>query len=302
MEIKKNYELKKHTTFKIGGEAKYVFFPESVDELVTLLKEKENPTLLGGCSNVLISSAGLDEDVIITTRVNQYSFDKNILTTACGTKGPLLSKESHNLGLSGFEFMIGFPGSIGGMIYMNASAHGQAISDCFKSCNVFDLHKKEVIKLNKEDMLFEYRKSVLSKNNYILLSADFELKEDCKEKINEAMQKNLNFRREKQPSLAIPNVGSIFKNPKNDSAGRLLDEAGAKGLEEGGASIWENHANFIVNRQNATSKEVLTLMQKMHNLVKEKYSIELQPEVKFIGKKDKEEEKIWNTLNTKSIL
>ncbi len=297
MEIKQNYELKKHTTFKIGGEAKCVYFPKTVDELVELLTKKEKPILLGSCSNVLISSYGIDDEVIITSKITQYSFEGNRLTTSCGTKGPLLSKECYNLGLSGLEFMIGFPGSIGGMIYMNASAHNQAISDNFVSCKVFDLDTKKVLSLKRADMNFKYRKSILSEKNYILLSADFEFKEDEKEKINEMMQKNLEFRKTKQPSLVLPNVGSSFKNPENDSAGRLLDQAGAKGLEVGGAKVWENHANFIVNFNNSTSKDVLNLMLKMYDIVREKYSIELQPEVKFIGKRDEEEVRIWNILN-----
>ncbi len=296
MEIKENYELKKHTTFKVGGIAKRVFFPESVDELIKVLEETQNPILLGNCSNVLISSFEIDKDIIITSKMNEFSFDGKKLYCLCGTKGPLLSKECQKQGLSGLEFMIGFPGSIGGMLYMNASAHNQAISDYFISCKVFDTDTKKVIELNKEDMNFEYRKSVLSEKNYIILSAQFEFEEKKPEEINALMQKNLDFRKQHQPSLALPNVGSIFKNPTNDSAGRLLDCAGARGLLSGGAKVWENHANFIVNFDNATSKDILNLMLKMYDIVEEKYSIKLHPEVKFIASKDKEEERIWKTL------
>ncbi len=297
MEHKTNYELKKHTTFKIGGTADNVFFPETEEEFIDLLKEKDNPVILGSCSNILISSSGTDRNIIITSKMTSHTFEENKLHTACGTKGPLLSKKCGELGLTGFEFMIGFPGSIGGMLCMNASAHNQAISDSFVGCKVFDLDKKEILNLNKEDMIFEYRKSVFAKKNYILISADFEFSKTEKENISERMNMNLDFRKSKQPSLALPNVGSIFKNPKDNSAGRLLDEAGVKGLQVGGAKVWENHANFIVNFNDANSKDVLNLMLKMYDIVKNKHEIELQPEIKYLGNLDKEEERIWKLLN-----
>lgn len=300
MAIQENYELKKHTTFKIGGSAKKVFFPESIDELVSVLTKNEKIIVLGGCSNILISSKGIDEDVIITTNIAEYKFEGNILKANCGVKGPFLSKKCQELGLSGFEFMIGFPGTIGGMVCMNASAHNQAINDVFLKCTVFDKKTKKILKINKEDMKFAYRKSIFSENDYILLNAEFELKPFDKEKISALMERNLEFRKLRQPSLTLPNVGSIFKNPENDSAGRLLDIAGAKELSHGGAKVWENHANFIINFENASSKDVLNLMLKMYNVVKEKYTIKLQPEIKYIGIKDTEEEKIWQTMNGKN--
>lgn len=302
MKIQENYELKKHTTFKIGGSAKKVFFPETIDELIFLLNNDQKAVVLGGCSNVLISSKGIEENVIITTNIVEYEFKGNILKATCGVKGPFLSKKCQEQSLSGFEFMIGFPGTIGGMVCMNASAHNQAISDSFLRCTVFDLKTKKILELNKNEMKFNYRKSIFSEKNYILLSAEFELKLSDKEKINELMERNLEFRKLRQPSLVLPNVGSTFKNPENDSAGRLLDLAGAKELSHGGAKIWENHANFIVNFENASSKDVLNLMLKMYNIVKEKYTIKLQPEIKYIGIRDTEEEKIWQTMIGKNTL
>lgn len=295
-EVKENYELKKHTTFKIGGCAKRAFFPTTTQEFTELLDTLENPIILGNCSNVLISSDGIEEDVILTTEMNSYEFSNNSLTALCGVKVPFLSKEAENKSLSGFEFMIGFPGTVGGAVYMNASAHSQAISDTFKSCKVYDINFKKVIELNKDEMKFGYRSSVLQEDNYILLEAKFELIPVKQEEITAIMQRNLEFRKGRQPGLSQPNAGSIFRNPPNDSAGRLLEKAGVKGLKLGGAQVWLGHANFIVNAENATSKDVSLLMNKMYNEVKEKYTIELVPEVKFIGVKSKEEEEIWNTL------
>lgn len=294
--LKENYEIKKLTTFKIGGACKKAYFPKSIDSIVEIFSKRENALVLGGLSNVLVSSKGIEEDVVITTGLNNFEIKDNIVTADCGVKGPYLSQECQKRGLSGFEFMIGFPGTIGGMICMNASAHNQAIQDTFISCKVYDLKEKKIVELKKEDLKFSYRKSVITEKNYILLSAKFELKMTDKEKIDELMQRNLEFRKQRQPSLVLPNCGSIFKNPTNDSAGRLLDLAGAKGLSIGGAKVWDDHANFIINYDNADSKDVLNLMYKMYNMVKEKYTIELTPELKFIGIKEAEEEKIWQTM------
>ena len=294
-----NYELKNHTTFKIGGLAQRAFFPTTVEELCELLETLKNPIVLGCCSNVLISSKGVEQDVILTSKLNNFEFDNNVVTAQCGVKVPMLAKAAEEKGLSGFEFMIGFPGSVGGAVYMNASAHSQALSDTFKTCRVFDMDSKKVLDLNKDELKFGYRSSVLQEKNYVLLDAKFELRPLPKEEITAVMQRNLEFRKDKQPSLVMPNVGSIFRNPPNDSAGRLLEKAGVKGLKEGGAQVWLGHANFIVNVENATSKDVSLLINKMYNMVKEKYTIELVPEVKYIGLKSEEEEKLWDTMLNK---
>lgn len=291
-----NYELKNHTTFKIGGLAQRVFFPETIEQLCELLQTLHNPLILGNCSNVLVSSKGIEQDVILTSKLNKFEVSNNIITAQCGVKVPMLSKEAESHALSGFEFMIGFPGSVGGAVVMNASAHSQAVSDTFKTCRVFDIDAKKILELNKDEMKFGYRHSVLQEKNYTLLEVKFELRPLAKEEITAVMQRNLDFRKDRQPSLVLPNAGSIFKNPPNDSAGRLLEKAGVKGLREGGAQVWLGHANFIVNVENATSKDVSLLMNKMYNMVKDKYTIKLVPEVKFIGIKSKEEEDLWDTM------
>lgn len=296
IEMLENYELKKHTSFKIGGCARRVFFPKTTKEFSALLAELPSPIVLGGCSNVLVSSKGVEEDVILTTKMKNYSVEGNVVTADCGVKGPMLSREAESQGLSGFEFMIGFPGTIGGIVYMNASAHSQAISDNFLSCSVFDVESKKILELKKEDMDFGYRGSILQRKNYVLLNSKFELNPSQKEDVGTLMERNLEFRKGKQPNLSIPNAGSVFKNPPNDSAGRLLEKAGLKGLKIGGAQVWLGHANFIVNTDNADSKDVSLLMNKMYNMVKDKYTIELMPEVKFVGIRDKEEEELWNTM------
>lgn len=299
VEYRENYEIKKHTTFKVGGKVNKVWLPKTQQELVYLLKELKNYILLGNCSNILFSTNGYKGDVILTTKMTHYEINGTRIITDCGVKGPLLAQKACEASLTGFEFMIGFPGTIGGEIYMNASCHGQAISDCVIRCCLFDKEKKEVIYKEKKEMDFAYRKSILQDGRHILLGAEFELQKSNKEDIQALLDRNLAFRKEVQPTLAHPNAGSVFKNPENDSAGRLLDKAGAKDFETENVKIWNKHANFIVNKGNATSIEILEMMHKMFTAVKETYRIELQPEVIFIGDKTKEEEKICKILYQK---
>ena len=298
MEIKQDLELKNYTTFKIGGKCRKVAFPETKEELVSLLIENPNTIVLGSCSDVLISSHGVIEPVIITSNVKNFEFEANKVKVECGAKGPFISKECQERGLSGFEFMIGFPGSFGGMLNMNASAHNQQVSDYFTRGKVFSRKKKKVLEFKKSDMDFEYRCSNIAKTGDILLEAEFELPGKDKNEIQELMDRNIEFRRLRQPSLATPNAGSVFKNPENDSAGRLLDMAGAKGMQSGGASVWERHANFIVNSDNATSLDVLTLIYKMIATVNDRYRIRLNPEIKYIGIKETEEYRLWELIKT----
>ena len=299
IEFRENYEIKKHTSFKIGGVVNRVWFPKTQEELVFLLNNLNDYILLGNCSNVLFSSKGYKGNLILTTEMKNFEINGTRVVADCGVKGPLLSQKACESSLSGFEFMIGFPGSIGGEICMNASCHGQCISDKLIRCCLFDLEKKEVIYKNKLEMDFCYRKSILQGGKYILLGAEFELEEAPKEEIQAKMDKNLAFRKDKQPSLAIPNAGSVFKNPENDSAGRLLDSVGAKTFEVNNAKIWENHANFIINKADATSEDVLELMVKMYTAVKENCKIELAPEIIFIGDKTEKEEKLCKILYQK---
>lgn len=301
IEFQENVSMKNYTSFKVGGIAKIVYFPKSKEELVELLMNNPNAIVLGNCSNTIVSSNGIDEELIITTKMNSYSFENTTLKADCGVKGPLISQKAQEQGLSGFEFMIGFPGTIGGMVYMNAGAHNQETAAAFVEADVFDRKNKKILKLTKKEMEFSYRKSVLEKNDHVVLSTVFELKKQEQAVIDEIMQRNLEFRKLRQPTLSLPNAGSTFKNPANDSAGRLLDLAGAKDLKVGGAKVWENHANFIVNDGDATSEDILNLMYKMYNVVKDKYTIELKSELKYLGKMTKEEEEIWQTI-TKNMV
>ena len=301
MQIIENYSIKNDSTFRIGGTIKKVALPDTIEELISLLNSSEYEIVLGNCSNVLFSSDFINKNIILTKNLSIYKIDGTKVYVSAGTRGPIVAKECQKLGLTGFEFLVGFPGTFGGMIYMNASAHNQAIADTFVSARVFNVKTKEVEVITKENMNFEYRHSLISNGNYIVLDAIFELKEGNQEQIDEIIKRNIEFRKNRQPSLKLGNAGSTFKNPKNDSAGRLLDLCEMKGKKEGGAMVFENHANFVVNYDNATSLDVLTLMYKMYSNVREKYRIILEPEIKYIGDRGTQEYRLWELLTQENI-
>src|SRR5574344_202150 len=262
VEVKENFEVKNLTSFKIGGKVDKLYFPSTQQEFVYLLKTLYEPLVVGSWSNLLVSSEGIKGNVICTSKLSKFEIKGTKVITDAGVKGPLLAQKTLDSGLSGFEFMIGFPGSIGGNIFMNAGAHAQTISDRLTSICVYDKEKKEVLVLGKDVLQFSYRTSILQKKPYVLLSAAFDL----------------------------------IKKPENDSAGRLLDKAGVKEFSVGGAKVWEGHANFIVNDGNATSDDVLELMYKMYSTVKDKYTINLHPEIRFVGEMTKREEGLCNIM------
>lgn len=292
------YDLKKHTTFKIGCFCSSVFFPENLEELCELLKEHKNAIVLGNASNVLVSSFGFEKPVIFTKNLNKIHQKDDKIVCETGVLGTTISKLALENAKKGFEFLIGFPSTVGGAVKMNASCHNQSVSDIFLEGSFFSIEDKTIIGIKKEDMNFSYRQSILENGKLVLLEATFDFKDGEKEKIEETMKRNIEFRQLRQPSLKLANVGSIFKNPMNDSAGRLLDLAGCKTLKINGACVWENHANFIVNIDDATSEDVLNLMWNMKKMVFEKYRINLMPEIEYLGTNSEREKELWKNLHT----
>lgn len=297
MEIssEKDFDIKRLTTFKIGGKIKEVFFPQNLEEFEQILKENKDIKVFGNLSNTLISSDGYNGKIVLTTKMNNIKIDGTRVVADAGVKGPKLSQEVYKNGLSGLEFMIGFPGSIGGEVCMNASANKQAISDTLTSVTCYS-KDKGLVKFSKDEMEFAYRTSRCQCEDLIVLQAEFILSKKNKDEIQSQMESNLEFRKAHQPSLSLPNCGSIFKNPQGDSAGRLLETIGAKELTVGGVKVWENHANFIVNANSGTSLDVITLMHTMYKKVKEKYNIELEPEIRFLGGNNEKENELCNIL------
>lgn len=296
MLIEENFDVKRLTSFKCGGKIKKVIFPENKEEFVQILKETPEVKVFGNLTNTLVSSDGYDGIVVITTKMNNFYINGTTIVAECGIKGPKLAQAAAQAGLSGLEFMAAFPGSVGGEVFMNAGAHGQSIADTIVEAECYDKDQQKIVNLQKAALGFSYRSSICQSFDLAVISAVFELQKGSKKDIEARMKENLAFRHSKQPSLALPNCGSVFRNPDGDSAGRLLDAAGVKGLVIGGAGVWENHANFIINSKNGTSLDILQVMDIMYSEVKEQFGIKLKPEVRFLGGNNKEEEEICRKL------
>ncbi len=300
----KDYYLTNHTTLKIGGKAEYAYFPSNIEELCDVknyLKSiNKEMHILGYGSNVLISSKGVDGGVIFTNNLNEFEFleDKKVKCYS-GVKSATLARALAKESLAGLEFLIGIPGTIGGAVTMNSSAHGHAIKDTIESVEFFDFETSNIIELNKSELNLAYRSSFVETGKHFVISATFKLEGGNADELLKNMEFFIEYRKKHHPPLTEPNAGSTFRNPAEGVyVGKLLDELGAKGWKEGGATISDKHANFIINSCNATSTDVLKLMHKMQSLVKAKYSYKLKPEIKCIGYLTKEEEEIWQELTS----
>lgn len=296
--LQTDFDIKKSTTMKIGGKIARFYTPETIDEFVQIMQKEPKAFIAGNLSNVIVSSFGYDGAVISTKKLNKIQVDGNKIIAGAGVRGTKLSKIALENGLSGMEFMIAFPGSIGGEVYMNAGAHGQEIASILKFAKIYS-PQDGLLELPNKELEFGYRTSICHKKNYSVLEVEFELLSKSRDEIQLKIDENLSFRKSKQPDLTIPNCGSTFKNPTGDSAGRLLDAVGVKGLKVGGMKVWENHANFIVNNGEATSLDALQLMFEMYKRVKEKFNIELKPEIIFLGGNNEKEVEICKILYQK---
>ena len=280
-----NESLKKHTTYRIGGPADLMIFPKSKQDLIKVIEiineNKIQLTILGSGSNVLVSDNGIRGAVIsLKNSLKQIEVDDNILYAECGTMLGKIVKHAVKNNLIGLENLNGVPGTLGGALIMNAGAWGGEISENLIHVEVINL-KSEIQKIQKKDLNFSYRQSSFNKDD-ILLSAKFNLKKADKDIIKENFIEAQSGRKKSQP-LNKKSAGSLFKNPKNNSAGKLLDEAGLKGFSIGDAKISEKHANFFINDGDASSRDMLMLIKKAHKEVKDKFNVNLSLEVKLMG-------------------
>lgn len=303
IESYENFELKNFNTLKMSSVADVAYFVKNEAQLCSLFEKHEKLAILGAGSNVLLSSLGVREPVVITKKMSEISFRKNIVEVEAGASAQRLSVEAFKNSLGGFEFLIGLPATLGGAVAMNAGAHEQCISDFLISARVYDTKERKILNFTKEDFNFSYRNSIVKQNpqRYVVLSAKFELKKTDKSLIQEKMEKNTAFRKKVQPSLALPNLGSVFKNPtlpsgEKLSAGLLVDKCGLKGYRSGGAGVWENHGNFVINYDNCSSSDYTNVVYKMYDSVREKFDIELECEIVRLGEFSESEEEKWKTM------
>ena len=290
--IKLNEPMSKHTSFKTGGNAEVYIIAKSIEqikEVVKLSKENNIPIyIIGNGSNVLVKDEGI-EGIVLKIQLEKINIirkdeDVNVYVEAdAGVKLAVLAHKLMQEGIEGFEFASGIPGTIGGAIRMNAGAHGGEMKDIVKSTQYMDENGniKEMELLNHE---FDYRKSIFSNKNYIILKTTFCLKKGDKKEIENKIIEYRNWRKEKQP-LEYPNAGSTFKRGKDFITAKLIDECGLKGYKIGGAQVSEKHAGFIINTGNATSKDILELIEYVQKTVYEKCKKNIELEIEIMGNK-----------------
>ena len=277
-----NEPLAKYSSFRTGGKAANIIFPESTEEFVTALRENPGAAVLGNLSNTLVLDGGIDGTVIITTKLNSVSVNGNTVTAAAGASLTSVAVAARDASLAGCEFLYGIPGTVGGGVFMNAGAYGGEIADIIENAVVFTPDGK-VTTLSKDDLDLGYRTSKLQSTRYILLSAAFSLQSGNREVISSAMDDLMNRRMTTQP-LDKPSCGSTFKRPAGNFAGKLISDCGLKGMSVGGAQVSEKHAGFIVNSGGATSRDILDLVQLVKKTVFEKTGVLLEEEIRIIGR------------------
>lgn len=286
-----NEPLSKHTTFKIGGNADlFIDVPnkEILKKMIKYSYENQIPKfILGNGSNILAADKGYNGVIFhLCGEFNNITFI-NDDTIKCGA-GASISKlctKALEHSLSGLEFAWGIPGTVGGAAFMNAGAYGGEMKDVIISVSHMEDNGEEGCFNSQEELNFSYRSSIYSKKDYIITSVNLKLNKDDKKSIKSKMNDYIKRRKSKQP-LEYPNAGSVFKRPVNNFAGTLIEQAGLKGLSIGGAQVSSKHAGFIINKCNATSKDVVDLINIIKEKVNNKNNIELECELKFLGNFD----------------
>ena len=280
--------MTKHTSFHIGGPAELMAQPQSEAELQSLLLKAAEAavpvTLVGNGSNLLVRDKGIRGLVIkLGSMLRDIRVSGNVLTFGSGVSLAQASKKAAELGLSGMEFAVGIPGSIGGAVYMNAGAYDGEMSKVVKSVRVMDA-AGEVSELSAGELDFGYRHSALQGSGKIVTSVTVELSAGDKQAIAEKMADFSNRRITKQP-LELPSAGSMFKRPPGYFAGTLIDQTGLKGYTVGGAQVSTKHAGFVVNIGGATAADVLQLISDVQAKVFAAHGVHLEPEVLVLGEK-----------------
>ena len=273
-----NISLKKYNTYRIDILAKYILFPKNTKELIELINIARTNNIkymiLGNGSNVIFNTTYYDGIIIKLDNFNNMSIKGNKVYAEAGCSLIKLAISTINAELSGLEFACGIPGTVGASISMNAGAYNLDISNSLESISVLT-PQNEIITLNKKKLEFSYRDSFLKRNpDYVVLSANFLLKKGNREEMLLQMEERKKRRKDTQP-LEYPSAGSVFRNPPSMYAGELIEKCNLKGYCIGDATVSTKHANFIVNKGNATGKDIVSLINKIKEEVKNKYKIEL---------------------------
>lgn len=279
--------MAKHTTFRVGGPVDCLLSPdtlEGVKAAVDFCKQEEIPYyIVGNGSNLLVSDAGYRGVIIqIYKNLNQIAVEgETVIRAQAGALLSTVAKTAYSYELTGMEELSGIPGTIGGAVAMNAGAYGGEIKDVLKEVTVLD-NRGEIIVIPADRLELGYRTSVIQKQGYVVLDAVLTLKKGDVEKIRARMEELKEQRVSKQP-LDLPSAGSTFKRPEGYFAGKLIQDAGLSGYTVGGAQVSTKHCGFVVNAGGATASDVYQLICDVQKIVREKYQVELEPEVRMLG-------------------
>ena len=286
--IKLEESMTKHTSFKTGGNVDFFVIVENENQIIKLLKyareEDINLYIIGNGSNLLVSDKGVKGIVAkIAFEEMQITEDEKgvIVQAGAGVKVMTLAQILKQKEITGFEELSGFPGTIGGANYMNAGAYGKEMKDVIVETKALNRETGKIEVLNNEEQKLEYRSSIFKNKKYIILQTTMRLKNGKKEEIEKKMNEYLVQRKEKQP-LEYPSAGSTFKRGNGFITAKLIDECGLKGYQIGGAQISEKHAGFIINKDNATSKDILDLIEYTKKKVFEKFGVQIEEEIEII--------------------
>ena len=284
--IRQNEPMKNHTTFRVGGPAD-IFLTPSAEELPAVLsvcREEQMPvTVIGNGSNLLVGDQGIRGVVIcIGFGMRGIRVDGEKIFLEAGVTLAAAAQQAAKAGLTGLEFASGIPGTFGGAVVMNAGAYGGEMKDVIVSVRVIS-EDGEILTLSKEELDLSYRHSVIPERGYLVIDGELLLtREKDPDQITERMEELKKKRIEKQP-LEYPSAGSTFKRPEGYFAGKLIMDAGLRGFSVGGAAVSEKHCGFVINKGNATAADICAMMDEVTRIVKEKYAVTLEPEVKKVG-------------------
>lgn len=278
--LKANVDVAKYHTYGIHVQARYLIEVYSSSDLVEAVRKANKQhmqyVILGRGSNVLFKSS-VYPGLVIINKTSTITVDGTCVVAESGVNTQILARKTARIGLSGLQWLVGVPGTVGGAVFMNAGCSGKQMEDSLEYVNVY--YEGKMLKLTKDECNFSYRSSLFQKGQYVILSACFNLERDeqARDEIHEHQKKRLLT----QP-IEKRNSGCIFTNPVGHSAGALIDKCGLKGLEVGGASVSTKHANFINNQKDASAKDILKLINIVKQRVKEQEGVELEKEIRLL--------------------
>lgn len=284
--ILEDESLSKYTTFKIGGPAKILIEAVSDEEILKIVKlfdeMKENYLIIGNGSNLLISDEVFERPVIVLDKnfSKIMPIDEVTLYAEAGASLKSLANKALDLELGGLEAISGIPGTVGGAVYMNAGAYGSEIKDVVTKVRC--IKDEKIVELDASEVNFAHRRSIFQEKGYVILGAYFKLEKKAREEI-EAEQKDYTQRRVDKQPLEYPSAGSVFKRPTGYYASKLIEDAGLKGFSVGGAMVSKKHSGFIINTGGASFEDVVTLIEKVKAIVKEKFAVDLEEEIRIIN-------------------